>query len=699
MLLSIVLTASAIPAKKGVKTDVQLVDGRTVTVELCGDENFHFWRDQDGVTYMKAADGIHFEQRNISSANSATEVARKESMQRRMARLPMNNPQRKAAYTGTKKGLVILMQFQNKQFQSAHNQEFYNRMCNEVGFNHTEAGYTHNGSVHDYFLAQSGGQFDLTFDVVGPFTAQNNYEYYGQNVYTYGNRSDAHAKDLIKEAANAANAAGVDFTQYDWDNDGLVDQVFVLYAGDNEAYGGSDENTIWPHESSLWPVVYVSGSKRVSTYACASEMTYTMPNGIGTFCHEFTHCLGIMDMYDTDYDETGGTSYGMGSWDLMSQGSDNNYGYTPAGYTSYEKYQCGWLTPITLTGEQEITNMKALSEGGEAYIIYNKANNNEFYMLENRQKTGWDAALPGNGLLILHVDYSQSIWRNNQINIDPTHQRVTIFHADNKDGTSQSDEANDPYPYRANNKLTNTSAPAARLFNSNSGGTKFMNYPISGIKQENGLVSFYAGIEVEDDDPNGPTVDPTGALFYESFDQCDGEGCNDNLWGLSSLGGGTFLSDNTGWFYNTGAAYGADRCARFGTNRYKGTVRTPSITIDGTAKLYFKAAAWSGDGTGLKLTVTDGAQLSDASFTMTEDGWTNYESTITGSGDITITFWPDNRFFLDEVVVLAGDPTGIKVIDKEQIDNNAPIYNLAGQRVSDSYNGIVIVNGKKTVRK
>lgn len=693
MLLSIVLTASAIPAKKGVKTDVQLVDGRTVTVELCGDENFHFWRDQDGVTYMKAADGIHFEQRNISSANSATEVARKESMQRRMARLPMNNPQRKAAYTGTKKGLVILMQFQNKQFQSAHNQEFYNRMCNEVGFNHTEAGYTHKGSVHDYFLAQSGGQFDLEFDVIGPFTAQYNYEYYGANG-SYGN--DANVSTLVREALAAAKSAGLDFSVYDWDNNNYVDQVFILYAGDNEAYGGSDENTIWPHESQIYRYSLGNG-KYANTYACASEITATMPNGIGTFCHEFTHCLGIMDMYDTDYDESGGTSYGMGSWDPMARGCDNNYGYTPAGYTSYEKYQCGWLTPITLTGEQEITNMKALSEGGEAYIIYNKANNNEYYMLENRQKTGWDAALPGNGLLILHVDYNQSIWRNNTINTNPSHQRVTIFHADNKAGTSPSDEGNDTYPYRGNNKLTNDTSPAATLFNNNSDGTKFMNYPISGIKQENGLVSFYAGTVVEDEDLNGPTVDPIGALFYESFDQCDGVGGNDLWYDGSEVGLADFKSDAENWYYITAA--GADRCALFGSVNKSGSCATPIFQLEGEADIVFKAAPWASESCTLSISANN-ATLTTASFNLTAGKWNECKTRIVASGETRIVFRPSqNRFFLDEVVVLAGDPTGIKVIDKEQIDSNAPIYNLAGQRVCDSYKGIVIVNGKKTIWK
>ena len=130
-----------------------------------------------------------------------------------------------------------------------------------------------------------------------------------------------------------------------------------------------------------------------------------MIEGIGTICHEFTHCLGLPDIYDTAY----GGGYGMGYWDLMNSGSYNSNGYIPAGFTSYEKMYCGWSQPIELKNDTVITGMKPLSEGGESYIIYNDANRNEYYLLENRQKTGWDAGIPGNGLLVIHVDYDPTL--------------------------------------------------------------------------------------------------------------------------------------------------------------------------------------------------------------------------------------------------------------------------------------------------
>ena len=694
VLLSMVLVANAIPAKRGVWTEITLADGNTVRVEMCGDEYFHYWKAVDGTVYQKVEGTEYYALADFTTMSNDVASAQQSDNMRRAARLPKNNAKRATAYTGTKRGLVILMEFPNQTFKTEHNQAFYNNLCNKVGFTYNE-GMGHNGSVHDYFSAQSNGLFDLEFDVAGPYMANNNYDYYGKNT-PY---KDYNVSALVREAVTAAKNDGVNFTSYDWDGDNYVDQVFILYAGDNEAYAGSDPNTIWPHESSIYRMS-VGNGKYVQTYACASEMTSTLPNGIGTFCHEFTHCLGIMDMYDSDYEGSGGDAYGMGHWDTMAGGCDNNYGYTPAGYTSYEKWQCGWLAPTVLTGIQDITEMKALSESGEAYIIYNQGNSNEYYLLENRQKTGWDASLPAAGLLILHVDYDYSAWHSNDININPEHQRLTIFHADNTNGDY--DEATDPYPYRKVNSLTNESTPAATVFNKNSDGSNYMNYPICQIQMTDGLISFHAGSIIEDDDPNGPTVDTTDALFYESFDKCNGEGCNDNLWGLSGLGGGSFIPDNEGWFYNTGAAYGADRCARFGSNKYKGTVRTPAITINGSATLYFKAAAFSGDGTALELTVDNGAQLSESSFQMSNSAWTAYETTITGSGDIKVTFWPANRLYLDEVVVKGSTETGIHSLDNStnlQVDKSSPRYNLAGQRVSDSYKGIVIVNGKKTVRK
>lgn len=188
-----------------------------------------------------------------------------------------------------------------------------------------------------------------------------------------------------------------------------MEEVFILYAGHGEN-DTRNSNLIWPHMSQL--AGYTDGTLTldgvtINTYACTSELQADGSlAGIGTFCHEFSHCMGFPDMYDTT---DGGNNYGMGSWDLMDYGSYNDDTYTPAGYTGYEKMVCGWTTPVELDSDTTITDMQPLADMGQTYIIYNKGNANEYYILENRQLTGYDAALPGAGLLIEHIDYDPDI--------------------------------------------------------------------------------------------------------------------------------------------------------------------------------------------------------------------------------------------------------------------------------------------------
>lgn len=393
-------------------------------------------------------------------------------------------------YVGKKKGLILLVDFTNKKFEDNHTPELYNDIANKVGFT-SDLGFV--GSVKDYFLAQSGGQFELDFDVIGPLTMPKTYGYYGAN--TQGD--DTNPGLMVATACEMADEF-VNFKDYDWDGDGEVDQVFIIYAGLGEAAGG-DANTIWPHE---WHLQYNDYGKTlklddviIDTYACGPELTVnylykTIIEGIGTICHEFTHCLGIPDFYDTAY----GGGYGMNSWDLMSSGGYNGDSYIPAGFTSYEKMYCGWQKPIELKNDTVITGMKPLSEGGEFYIIYNDANKNEYYLLENRQKTGWDAALPGNGLLVIHVDYDPICWQYNFVNNftsypdENNHERYTVIAADNNRGSN--DVGTDAYPYKGNDSLTNNSLPRAELYNLNPDGIHYTSKPITNIRQENGLISF-----------------------------------------------------------------------------------------------------------------------------------------------------------------------------------------------------------------
>ena len=499
------ITMIAVPAKRGLTRMITLSDGSTVEAKLVGDEFGHFWLADNGQAYVKTTGVNFFTEVNAASIMVQAQSRRSEVNAQRIQRLPgikSHGANRRVGeygdYTGAKKALVILVNFSDVQFAEAHDNALYQRIANEVGFN--EGNFV--GSMYDYFYAQSEGKFELTFDVLGPVTVSNTQSYYGSNDFE-GN--DLHPEEMVKEAVEQIKDQVTDWRQYDWDSDGYVDQVYVIYAGNGEADGGAD-TTIWPHAWSLSysgiGAVTVGENLKVDSYACGSELDGSNKiDGIGTMCHEFSHCLGYPDFYDTDY--SGGQ--GMSDWDLMDSGSYNGDGYCPAGYTGYERWMAGWKEPIELNmGEASIENMKGLQDGGEFYIMYNDGHTNEYYMLENRTKSGWDKALPGSGLLIIHVDYDATIWAWNQPNDDPNHQRMTWIPSDgsynftgyggNKYPTGLS---KDPYPNATsgNNTFDDTSSPAANLYNNNTDGTKLLHKGIKDItKNSDGTISFnYVG--------------------------------------------------------------------------------------------------------------------------------------------------------------------------------------------------------------
>lgn len=410
-------------------------------------------------------------------------------------------------YIGEKKGLVILVNFANKNMSMPNAQEAFDKMFNEVGYNKNNA----IGSVHDYFFDQSYGQFSLTFDVVGPVTVSNNYGYYGSNG-TSLNGGDLKADEMIVEACKLADEH-VNFANYDWDGNGEVDQVYVIYAGYGEASGGP-KNTIWPHESHLEyqeSGVLTLDGVTINTYACSSELTGgngTTLNGIGTACHEFSHCLGLPDLYDTGYN--GG--FGMSYWDLMSSGSHcgpNGHGEVPAGYSAYERQFAGWLYLSELNYPCVISDMPSIADEPVAYVIFNDNHRDEYFLLENRQNNKWFSYVGTyedcHGLLITHIDYSETAWKNNKVNSTPKHQRMTIIPADMSYGSTFTSEGEsyyvlnkkelqgDLFPGLSNMvELTNTShyAVGGKLFNPNTDGSYYMNKPLTNISEKNGLISF-----------------------------------------------------------------------------------------------------------------------------------------------------------------------------------------------------------------
>lgn len=699
-LLCLVLSVWAVPAKRGVWCSLSLVDGTEVKAQLVGDEFLHYYVSEDGTKYVQDESTSLYRKMTdevIAQRRAAVRRAQAQGRQKRMLR----KAQASNVFQGTKKGLIILVQFTDSKFKSGHDLALYKRIANDANYSDNNF----KGSIKDYFKAQSHGMFELDFDVVGICQLQHPYAYYGKN---NSQKEDVKPGEMVAEACLWAHEHGINFSKYDWNGDGEVDQVFVLYAGHGEA-SYKDANTIWPH------MYYLSASDygkslsldgvTVDTYACSSELNGDGNlDGIGTFCHEFSHCMGFPDLYDTSY----AGWFGMGDFDLMCSGSYNGDSKCPAGYSAYEKAECGWLTLKDMTNiEQEtsIVGVQPMSADGDAYIIKNKGHEDEYYILENRQKTGWDSYFPASGLMITHVDYNADIWDWNMPNTSGKyedangntktndHQRLTIFRA----GNSSSDygDSSDLYPYRSNNTLTKTSSPAATLYNTNSNGSKYMHVAIKDIAiASDGMASFTLSKDVQEENPDTPVTPSGSTMLYESFNKCTGTGGNDGKFS-GNIAVATASKDNydvVGWT-STGTIYEADECVRLGKSGSAGNITSPSFSVKGSASLTFKAAAWDGskkDGTNLKLSVSNGT-LSQSSVTMKKGEWTDYHVTITTTGNVKVTFTAESgRFFLDEVKVTDASTSGIREIEGSRSSSIVAYYTLGGILVTVPSSGIYL---------
>lgn len=522
----------AIPAKSVWRTVIQK-DGSSIRVKLTGDEHFHYYVTEDNVPLVERGGSFYYasvrngrlvstgvtahdaNSRSVAERQVKTDMEQLRSLHadilrnRVIEKIPLRN---RKVYAGEKRGLVILAEFPNCRFSMADPKSAYGDILNKPGYKHEiKSGIYAQGSVHDYFFDQSYGKFNLTFDVVGPVMLKHNVEYYGKDGED-GN--DTNVSDMIAEACVAASKE-TGFDDYDWDGDGEVDQVFVLYAGYGQATPPNMSETVWPHEYQLKytkPDLTLRG-KKINTYACGNEkFEYTSGEGsstrkqdllmgIGVICHEFSHCLGFPDFYDVNY----GDNFGMGHWDIMSSGSYNGpleYGWVPAPYTSYERREAGWLDYTVLGNEQvSVENMKPLSDSPMAYVVYNQAWKNEYFLFENKGRTKWDEYLPKNGLLALHVDYDSWIWSMNHVNTTSggnshnTHQRFTVVPADNslvmKTAENPGNEFRDTYPLGKSDSLTSTSTPALKLYNRNLDKSKYLNCKILNIRRDkSGNISF-----------------------------------------------------------------------------------------------------------------------------------------------------------------------------------------------------------------
>ena len=318
---------------------------------------------------------------------------------------------------GSRKLVCILMDFPDKKFTKT--QTDFDNLFNKIGYTENAA----TGSVRDYFLESSYNQFDLSVTVVGPFTTANNMAYYGGN-NSSGN--DVRDREFAAEAINLGSTA-VNFADFDNDNDGTVDGIYIIYAGYGEEAGGPAD-CIWAHAWNLITPIVKNG-KTISKYSTSCELkgnTGTVTAPIGVICHEFGHVLGAPDFYDTDY-ATNGQYAGTGKWDLQGTGLWLNGGITPAHPNAYTKcYIYNWATVTTLSTPQTLI-VKNSNQDNTAFYRINTATTNEYFLLENRQKIGFNVANLGNGLLVYHVDgnYVTSNFSANNIN-STSHQGLYV---------------------------------------------------------------------------------------------------------------------------------------------------------------------------------------------------------------------------------------------------------------------------------
>ena len=335
--------------------------------------------------------------------------------------------------------VVILISFSDEDFSMDDPHAYYHDLLNVSG--PKDRGGV--GCVADYFRDQSSGIFNLQFDVIGPVRVSESAQGSGSN---YGEKA---IKEALKKAVDSLQ---VDFTPYDWDGDGEVEQVVCITAG-YCANGGPSQykRYVWPNTGSM-SRVNLTGGKYATYYSVSAEKWYNeIGCGIGTICHEYSHCLGLPDLYPTN----SVVFSVVDEWDLMDGGNYTGWGWCPPNYSAFEKYLLGWLSFEDLTEPCTVSGLMPVAEGGVAYRMVEEGDH--IYVLENRQRSGWDQYLPGQGLLIADIDYSQSKWEYNNVNTSRDHFCYQFEYADGMDYVAWDN-------YIKNNGLTEYVDDADRLW-------------------------------------------------------------------------------------------------------------------------------------------------------------------------------------------------------------------------------------------
>lgn len=442
-LLALPFCGSAVPAYPGLFPH-KLADGTTVNIRIHGDEYFNYITDEDGYLMVKTSAGLKYDVDNGARRLVTDEVLQTLRMQspgmsraagngamNRMAAL--KNGRTTFCTQGDVHFLVLLVQYPDKKFVSADPKADMDAKLNQEGYNK----YGAIGSMRDYFIATSGGKFRPTFDVSDVIDLDKPRAYYT------GSGRHENVGELVKEAVAKADPK-IDFSKYDYTGDGEVDAVIIYYAGYGQA-DSPDTEAIWPHQSSFtdYSAVEVDG-KKMKVYCCFNELQGSshyysqdnQPAGIGTPVHEFCHVLGLPDLYDaaTETSASNHVRSTPGAWDVMDSGPYNGSGWIPPTMSAYERWAMNWLEYEQIEDNKHY-DLEALHKDGRALRINvmrknGTANANEYFLVETRDRTGFDSQLPGEGLLIWHIDYDSFSWSYNQVNTQFYRPRCHIVTAD-----------------------------------------------------------------------------------------------------------------------------------------------------------------------------------------------------------------------------------------------------------------------------
>lgn len=577
---------------------------------------------------------------------------------------------------------VIMVEFSDRKFMESTTQELVSNMFNQDDYNGDNGA---DGSARQYFVDQSGGLFNPTFDVVAKVSLDHPYSYYGTNTPSQDNK----VRQLITDAVTAAANQGIDFKNYYYN--GSMPLVSIYYAGPGEATGG-DANTVWPHFSTLYGK---TDGYNINSYFVGNEIfgdsTYTEHMGIGVFVHEFGHALGLPDFYCTDYSYENNAGFGM--YDVMDQGAYYGlYARMPVGYTAYEKSFMGWLQIPELTEPQHVTLQSPLGTAEGSAVYLSRANsNNEYFILENRQTGKWYPSLLGTGLMLTRYAYNFYSWTYyNDVNNNQNAKRAMIVTAD---GSTITDGKFLPSilfgnGYASIDSLTlfnnsNKQYAGITRIQKHSDGTCTFNFQTSDLRNIPKEGRTYVKVTSVDDIASGDTV-----LIVSE----------DHHMALSTLAGRKHLVGRDVYIEN-GVAWAGNDASPLVLNH---TADHVHWTLSPAQGQYITVGTTAGMlSTSNRLTYNGAAtiSISDGNATIQFIG-TNKHNTIgfnaeefNFAGYTASTATPVQLYKRQDVA------SGIKGIVVDKTVGDDAYYNLAGQRVSPTTKGLLIHRGMKVINK